>query len=185
MTQSALAQMVSGNWYNALVPELEALRNVARHAVHAHNTSTPALRGLIEPSLMTLFKAIGAECCIEAPFHASYGCNTTLGDHVYFNAGVTILDSAPVNIGSHCMLGPNVQIYCADHHRDPSKRRAGIERAFPVTLEADVWIGGGAIVMPGVRIGAGAIVGAGSVITKDVPPGARVVGNPGHALTSG
>lgn len=167
MTQSILAQMVSGNWYNALVPELEALRNVARCAVHAHNTCAPNERGLI-----------------EAPFHTSYGCNTTLGDQVYFNAGVTILDSAPISIGSRCMLGPNVQIYCADHHRDPAKRRAGIERALPVTLEADVWIGGGAIVMPGVHIGSGAIIGAGSVITKDVPAGARVVGNPGRALTS-
>lgn len=184
MTLSILAQMVSGNWYNALVPELEALRNVARCAVHAHNTCAPNERGLIEPTLQALFKKTGPECCIEAPFHTSYGCNTTLGDQVYFNAGVTILDSAPISIGSRCMLGPNVQIYCADHHRDPAKRRAGIERALPVTLEADVWIGGGAIVMPGVHIGSGAIIGAGSVITKDVPAGARVVGNPGRVLTS-
>ncbi|MFK7878231.1 sugar O-acetyltransferase [Roseobacter sp.] len=183
MSQSALELMLSGNWYDALVPELDHLRAIARRAVHAHNVCPPDSRGPIAPELRALFKSVGAECTIEAPFHASYGCNIVLGDQVYFNAGVTILDSARVTIGPRCMLGPNVQIYCADHHRDTSKRRAGIERALPVRLEADVWIGGGAIIMPGVNIGSGAIVGAGSVVTKNVPTGARVAGNPARNLT--
>lgn len=184
MAQSPLAQMLSGDWYNALVPELETLRGVARRAVHAHNTCPPDQKGAMAPELSSLFKAVGKDCYLEAPFHTSYGCNTALGDQVYFNAGVTILDSAPVTIGARCMLGPNVQIYCADHHRDISKRSAGIERALPVALGTDVWIGGGAIIMPGVTIGAGAIVGAGSVIIKDVPAMARIVGTPGRILSS-
>lgn len=80
------------------------------------------------------------------------------------------------------MLGPGVQIYCADHHRNSELRRQGMERALPVSIGADVWIGGGAIVLPGVAVGHGAIVGAGAVVTRDVAPGARVVGNPARAL---
>lgn len=182
MAKTILEQMQSGAWYNALVPELEGLRAQARRTVHAHNTCPADERGALAPDLQALFRAIGTGCFIEAPFHTSYGRNTTLGDDVYFNAGVTILDSASVVIGSRCMLGPNVQIYCADHHRDIDKRRAGIERALPVRLAKDVWIGGGAILLPGVSIGTGAIVGAGAVITRDVPAGARMIGNPARNL---
>ena len=81
------------------------------------------------------------------------------------------------------MLGPHVQIYCADHHRDPKLRGQLIERALPVNIGQDVWIGGGAIILPGVTIGDGAIVGAGSVVTKDVAPGVTVVGNPARVVT--
>lgn len=182
MTQPPLDQMLSGTWYNALSPALEALRLTARQAVHAHNTMPPTARGGMADDLARLFQQVGADCFIEAPFHCAYGRNIALGDGVYLNAGVTILDSAPVIIGSRSMLGPNVQIYCADHHRDIAKRRAGIERGLPVTLGVDVWVGGGAILMPGVTIGAGVIVGAGAVVTKSVPENARVVGNPARAL---
>ena len=120
---------------------------------------------------------------IEAPFHCAYGINITLGDQVYLNAGCTILDCAQVTIGDRCMLGPNVQIYCAEHHHDPVKRSVeGLERALPVRIEAQAWIGGGAILLAGVTIGAGAVVGAGSVVTRDVAPGAIVVGNPARPV---
>ncbi|WP_300012367.1 sugar O-acetyltransferase [uncultured Roseobacter sp.] len=182
MTQTSYEQMISGDWYNALTPELDVLRMNARRAVYAHNTCPPEKRGGMAPELLALLKSVGRDCLIEAPFHTAYGCNTTLDDEVFLNAGVTILDSAPVTIGTRSMLGPNVHIYCADHHRDIAKRRAGIERALPVTLGADVWIGGGAILMPGVTIGAGAIVGAGSIVTRDVAENGRVVGNPARPI---
>lgn len=119
---------------------------------------------------------------MEAPFHCAYGHNITLGRNVYLNAGCVILDTGPVRIGDGSMIGPAVQIYCADHHRDVEKRAAGLERALPVTLGRDVWVGGGAIVLPGVTLGDGAIVGAGAVVTRDVAAGARVAGNPARAL---
>lgn len=103
---------------------------------------------------------------------------------MYLNAGCTILDTAPVHIGARTMLGPGVQIYCPQHHKDRAKRIAGLEMAHPVAIGCDVWIGGGAILLPGVRVGDGAIIGAGSVVTRDVPVGATVVGNPAGPIAS-
>ena len=99
------------------------------------------------------------------------------------NVGCTILDTAHVTIGARTMFGPYVQIYTAQHNKDQQKRAAGLEIALPVTIGADVWIGGRAIIMPGVTIGDGAIVGAGSVVTRDVPAGVTVVGNPARILS--
>lgn len=158
------------------------MRAAARVACHAHNTMQPGARGGLAPSLRQLFALVSDGCFVEAPFHCSYGVNISLGANVYLNAGCTFLDSAAVTVGSGTMCGPGVQIYTADHHRDPARRAEGIERAVPVTIGSDVWIGGSAIVLPGVTIGDAAIVGAGSVVTRDVAPGARVVGNPARAL---
>ena len=88
-----------------------------------------------------------------------------------------------MTLGARTMCGPGVQIYCADHHRDAERRARGIERAMPVTIGEDVWIGGGAVILPGVAIGQGAIVGAGAVVTRNIAPGARVVGNPARSVT--
>lgn len=176
--QSELQKMRAGAWYSCLDDELEALRMVARRAVHQHNHMPPDARGAMGPLLRGLFASVGPEARIEASFHCSYGMNVTLGAQVFVNSGCVFLDSAPVHIGDRSMLGPGVQIYCADHHRDPVRRAAGEEIARPVTLGPDVWIGGGAILLPGVCVGAGAIVGAGSVVTRDVAPGAVVAGNP-------
>lgn len=177
-------KMEAGEWYSCLDDDLGALRNIARAACFEHNTAPPRDLAAISPALAGLFGSVGEGALLEAPFHCSYGINIHLGDHVYLNTGCVILDSAPVHIGHRCMIGPGVQIYCADHHRDVTLRRQGIERALPVTLGDDVWIGGGAILLPGVRVGAAAIIGAGSVVTKDVPAGARVVGNPARYVTA-
>ncbi|MFA3917958.1 sugar O-acetyltransferase [Ruegeria hyattellae] len=171
-------KMLVGAWYSCLDDELEAMRQRARNAVHKHNTMPPDARGAMAPQLAELFGHVGRDCLIEAPFHCSYGINLMLGDLSYLNAGCVILDSAPVRIGSGTMLGPAVQIYCAQHAKDPVERAKGMEIALPVTLGDNVWIGGGAILMPGVTIGENAIVGAGSVVTRDVAPGHTVVGNP-------
>lgn len=182
MTASERDKMAAGQWYSCLDAELEALRLIARVAVHQHNTVAPAERGSMAPALRALFGAVADDVFIEAPFHCSYGINTSLGARVYLNAGCTILDSGRVTIGEGTMLGPNVQIYCADHHRDAVLRSQGLEVAKAVTIGADVWIGGGAIILGGVTIGGGAIVGAGSVVTKDVAAGAVVAGNPARPL---
>ncbi|MBP2532436.1 maltose acetyltransferase [Agrobacterium tumefaciens] len=175
-------KMAVGEWYSCMDTELDILRWRARKAVHQHNTMPPDERGAIAPLLRTLFNSVGEGAFLEAPFHCAYGFNITLGKNVYLNAGCTILDSAMVAIGDGAMLGPAVQIYCAEHHLDPVPRAQGIEIAKPVTIGRDVWIGGGAILLAGITIGDGAIVGAGSVVTRNVPPGVTVVGNPARPI---
>ncbi|WP_029066204.1 sugar O-acetyltransferase [Labrenzia sp. DG1229] len=180
MVKSEREKMAAGEWYSCVDPELDALRKVAQSAVHEHNMMHPAVRDGMGPSLRKLLKAPTA--IIEAPFYCPYGFNIALGDETFLNAGCTILDSAPVAIGDQCQLGPNVQIYCAEHHQDPDKRAAGLEIALPVTIGNQVWIGGAAVILPGVTIGDRAIVGAGSVVTKDVAANTIVVGNPAKQI---
>ncbi len=177
-----LPGIVGTDWYSCLSPELETFRNAARMAVYEHCTLLPDRRGPCGPKLRELFAALAPDAFVEAPFHCSYGVNITLGRAVYLNAGCTILDSAPVTIGDNSMLGPGVHIYCADHHRASEKRRAGIERALPVVIGRDVWIGGRAIILPGVAIGDHAVVAAGAVVSRDVAADTRVAGVPARAM---
>jgi maltose O-acetyltransferase len=179
---AVLAEVADGRWYSCMTPELEALRDAARQACWRHTTMDPALRGPCAPELAGLFAAIGEGVFIEAPFHIAYGRNLALGDGVYMNAGCVVLDTAPVSIGRKTMLGPAVHIYCADHAHGLDERRRGLERALPVSIGEEVWIGGNAILLPGVTVGHGAIVGAGAVVTRDVAPGALVVGNPARPI---
>jgi maltose O-acetyltransferase len=179
--KSERQKMAAGEWYTCLDQELEDLRAIARSAVHQHNSMHPTDRGPIGPELSQLIKTDNA--IIEAPFHCAYGINIRLGDQVFLNAGCTILDCANVTIGDQCQLGPNVQIYCAEHHKDPIKRSVeGLELALPVLIGKRVWIGGGAILLAGVTIGEGAVIGAGSVVTKDIARGEIVVGNPAKTI---
>ncbi|WP_425549873.1 sugar O-acetyltransferase [Celeribacter arenosi] len=174
--------MLAGDWYCCLDPEIEALRQTAFDAVHEHNTLHPAARQGAGPKLAALLGTFAPNALIEGQFHCTYGFNIHMETEAFMNVGCVVLDSARVEIGARSMLGPNVQIYCADHHRDPVKRGQLIERALPVRIGADVWIGGGAIILPGVSIGDRAIVGAGSVVTKDVPADAKVAGNPARVI---
>ncbi len=179
---SAREKMASGVWYSCLDDELEALRTLARLAVHDHNSMSPDQRGNIAPCLKQLFRSCADDVFLEAPFHCAYGINISLGKGVYLNAGCVILDTAQVSIGAGSLLGPTVQIYCAEHHKEADKRAKGLEIAKPVTIGEQVWIGGGAIILPGVTIGMGATIGAGSVVTKDVAAGVTYVGNPARAV---
>lgn len=185
MLASERQKMQAGQWYTCHDPELAELQSRARAAVHEHNTLPPDQRGAIAPGLRDLFAKVGEGAMIETQFHCAYGWNISLGAGVYLNAGCTILDTAPVTIGARSMLGPRVQIYCANHHKDAKKRVAGLEIALPVSIGNRVWIGGGAILLPGVSIGDDAIIGAGSVVTHNVAPGVTVVGNPAHPIKPG
>lgn len=182
MAQSERAKMAAGEWYSCLDPELEALRVAARDAVFEHNSMPPRPRGDMGPALWALLGSAGEGARIEAPFHCAYGFNTELSDGVFLNAGCTILDTAPVRIGKRTLLGPNVQIYCAEHHKEAAGRQAGLEVGKPVTIGANAWIGGSAVILGGVSIGDGAIVGAGAVVTHDVAANTTVVGNPARPI---
>ncbi|TGQ51074.1 sugar O-acetyltransferase [Mesorhizobium sp. M1C.F.Ca.ET.193.01.1.1] len=183
MTTSERMKMVTGEWYTCIDPELEELRVAARDAAFEHNSLPPRQRGDIGPALRALLGGAGEGARIEAPFHCAYGFNLFLGEGAFLNAGCTILDTAPVHIGKGTQLGPNVQIYCAEHHWEAAGRQAGLEIAKPVTIGDNAWIGGSAVILAGVSIGEGAIVGAGAVVTRDVAANATAVGNPARALT--
>ena len=182
MAGSERAKMAAGEWYTCLDDELEALRALARDAVFEHNCLPPRQRGNLGPGLKALLGGVGEGARIEAPFHCAYGFNLFLGAGTFLNAGCTILDTAPVRIGKGTLLGPNVQIYCAEHHREASGRLAGLEIAKPVTIGDNAWIGGSAVILAGISIGEGAIVGAGAVVTRDVAANATVVGNPARGV---
>ena len=124
------------------------------------------------------FASVGENALIRPPFFCDHGFNISLGAGAFLNHGCIVLDVEPVSIGEGTAIGPAVQILAADHPRDPELRRQKIRFGRPVTIGANVWIGGGAIILPGVTIGDDAIVGAGSVVTRDVAAGATVVGNP-------
>jgi len=115
---------------------------------------------------------------IEPHFFCDYGSNIFLGERFYANHNCVILDAAEVRIGARVMLGPMVQIYTTSHPLNAEARATGIELCAPVIIGDDCWIGGGAIILPGVTIGAGTVIGAGSVVTKDIPPGVTALGNP-------
>lgn len=171
-------KMVSGEMYDAKDSQLCAERQRARKLCRGLNHSRDeeqALRGRIHTEL---FGRVGEGLWIEPPFYCDYGTNITLGDHVYFNFNCIILDSAPVTIGNHVQFAPLVQIYTATHPIGAAERRAGPEYAKPITIGDDVWIGGGAIICPGVSIGARSVIGAGSVVTRDIPEDVVAAGNP-------
>ena len=132
--------------------------------------------------LVERFASVGEDALIRPPFLRDYGYNITLGPGAFLNYNCVIIDVEPVTVGAGTAIGPAVQILAADHPRDPALRRRLVRFGRPVTIGANVWIGGGAIVLPGVTIGDDAIVGAGSIVTRDVPAGATVVGNPARLM---
>ncbi len=115
---------------------------------------------------------------LQTPFYCDYGYNITIGERVFFNFNCVVLDVAPVVIGSRTMFGPNVQIYTATHPINHVERSSGREYAKPIAIGEDVWIGGSAVICPGVTIGDRSVIGAGSVVTKDIPADSFAAGNP-------
>ena len=126
---------------------------------------------------------VGEGAVIRPPFYCDYGFNIRIGSNVFLNFNCVILDVVEVVIGDGTQIGPAVQIYSADHPRDPAQRREGLEFGRPVRIGRNVWIGGGAIILPGISIGDNAIIGAGSVLTRDVEEGATVAGNPAREIS--
>jgi len=171
-------KMLDGEPYRPGDEQLCLERSRAQRLMRAYNQTIVDDSVVRRPILDQLLGALGRDVAIRAPFYVDYGSNIFIGDNVFMNFGCVVLDVCKVVIGEHCLLGPGVQIYTADHPRDPRERESGIEFGRPVTIGRNVWLGGHAIILPGVTIGDDVIVGAGSVVRHDVPSGATVTGNP-------
>ncbi|WP_158809026.1 sugar O-acetyltransferase [Beijerinckia sp. L45] len=182
MIRSEKAKMLAGDLYHAADPEIRADLAAAIAWLARYNAAACLPHDARAALLAERFAAVGPGCDLRAPFYCDFGFNITLGRNVFMNFNCVILDVAPVSIGDDTQIGPLVQILTPDHPRDPALRRTGLESARPITIGCNVWIGGGAIITPGVSVGDDAIIGAGSVVTRDVPPGATVVGNPARPV---
>ncbi|MDP3256279.1 sugar O-acetyltransferase [Bosea sp. (in: a-proteobacteria)] len=176
--RSEKQKMLAGEAYRPGDPELQADAQRAREWMARYNTTLATSPDERRALLRELFAHVGEGAVVRPPFHCDYGQHISLGDGVFLNFNCVILDVAPVVIGALTQIGPGVQFLTADHPRDPALRRAGVESGLPITIGANVWIGGGALILPGVTVGDDAIIGAGAVVTRDVQAGTTVVGNP-------
>ncbi len=170
-------KMLAGELYNPLEPELVAARERARDLCQALNATREAQQDDRRRILRELFGAGGDTVWMQPPFFCDYGSHIELGERVFFNFNCIVLDVCLVRIGSFSLFGPAVQIYTPMHPLNAEIRRRE-EFGKPVEIGSDVWVGGGAIILPGVRIGSRAVIGAGSVVTRDVPENVFAAGNP-------
>lgn len=171
-------KMLSGELYNALDAELTKERLKARLLIKELNDSREDEEEKRERIIKKLVPNSGANLWLQPPFYCDYGTNIIIGDNVFFNFNCIVLDVAQVKIGSRTKIGPNVQIYTATHPINYKERAAGLESGIAISIGEDVWIGGSAIICPGVTIGDRTVVGSGSVVTKDVPSDVLAAGNP-------
>lgn len=171
-------KMLAGELYQANDPQLQAERLRAKQLCHRYNQQPAA------PDRTLLAELLGYEtdAHLEAPFRCDYGYNIRLGRNFYANYNLTLLDCAPITFGDNVFVAPNVLLSTAGHPVEVAPRVAGWEFARPIHIGHNVWLGAGVIVLPGVCIGDNTTIGAGSVVTRDVPAGVVAVGNPCRVL---
>jgi maltose O-acetyltransferase len=178
--RSQRQRMLAGDWYT-VDDELEALMRRAQQLAERYaqmwNTDPTAARGVLDD----LLGSLGEHTVIRPPLYVDYGVHIRLGARTFVNFGLVALDVAKITIGNDVQIGPNVQLLTPVHPVEPSPRRDKLEAAKPITIGDNVWLGGGAIVCPGVTIGENTVVGAGAVVTKDLPANVLAVGNPARA----
>lgn len=190
--QTEKDKMIGGAFYDPGDSELARDRIVAQQFMSQYNQTTLHDAALRRRLLEAHLGSIGERGTIRAPIYIDYGYNIHVGDRVFINYGCVMLDVCPICIGSYAEIGPGVQLYAADHPRDPNDRAAtldpdnhgtgGRHLGKPITIGRNAWIGGHAIVLPGITVGEHAVVGAGSVVTRDVPARGRVAGNPARPI---
>lgn len=163
-------------------PEVLAQRDTAKNALFEFNHTPPSQGEKRRKILRSLIGKTGENFVIEAPFHCDYGFNISLGENFYANVNLVILDCTKVTIGDNVFIAPNVHICCAGHPLDAERRNKGLEYAYPVTIEDNVWIGVGAQILPGVTVGQGSVIAAGAIVNRDVPAMTLVAGNPARVI---
>lgn len=178
-------KMLSGMIYDANNdPGLIAERLECKEMCHDYNALRPKDTARREALLKSILGKTGDNLLIEQPFYCDYGYNIEVGENFYANFNLVILDEAPVKFGNNVFIAPNCAFYTAGHPIDPTERNKGLEYARPITVGNNVWIGGNVSVLPGVNIGDNCVIGAGSVVVKDIPAGSVAVGNPCKVIKS-
>ncbi len=177
MTRTERHKMLAGELYDPLDPELVAARNRARDLCTDLNATREAQQAERRRILQALLGAGGDDVWVQPPFYCDYGFNILLGRKCFFNFNCVVLDVCPVRVGDYTLFGPAVQIYTATHPMEAGLRRTQ-ESAKPIEIGSDVWVGGGAVILPGVTIGSRSVIGAGSVVSRDVPGAVFAAGNP-------
>ncbi len=175
-------RMKNGKVYFCTDPELAREQLECLEKLYDFNRSRPLEQEKRARLLREYLGGIGENCYIEPPLHANWGRNTYLGNNVYANFNLTLVDDTDIVIGDSVMIGPNVTIATAGHPVDPELRRKVAQFNLPVRIGNNVWIGGGVVILPGVSIGDDTVIGAGSIVTKDIPAGVVAVGNPCRVL---
>ena len=180
--RSEKEKMLGGESYDPLDAQLSAERRRARLLCKALNDTRDDEQEERARIIKELLPASAGEVWIEPPFYCDYGTNIAVGSRVFFNFNCVVLDVARVLVGSRVLFGPGVQVYAATHPLGARERATGLELGKGIEIGDDVWVGGGAIICPGVRVGVRSVIGAGSVVTKDIPEGVLAVGNPCRVL---
>lgn len=174
-------KMLVGEFANTSDPEIQKELTEARAKTVIFNMLNPSDNGY-RNAICNLIPGIPDSSMIMPPFHCDYGNRITLGENVFVNFNCCFLDGGTIKIGDYTLIGPAVQIYTPEHPMDYLKRRQTIEKSLAVTIGNDCWIGGGAVICPGVTIGDRCIIGAGSVVTRDIPSDSVAVGNPAKVI---
>lgn len=178
-------KMVRGELYDANYDEvLIAERKACKTLLHEVNSLSPLDDDRRYELLRKIIGRAKGSFIIESPIHCDYGYNIELGENFYMNVGCVILDEAKVAFGDNVFIAPNCAFYTAGHPLDIEQRNAGLEYARPISVGNNVWIGGNVVVLPGVTIGDNCVIGAGSVVTKDIPSNSLAVGNPCKVIRS-
>lgn len=175
-------KMLSGEVYDAVNPRFIEMLMTTRDKLWEFNNLRPYEMDKMKDILRGLLGSHGKNFHVNQPFRCDYGCNIHIGENFFANFNLTILDEAEVRIGDNCFIGPNVSIFTACHPLDAASRDTGVEWAEPVTIGDSVWIGGNATILPGVTIGNNVVIGAGSVVTRNIPSGVVVGGNPARII---
>ena len=176
-------KMLQGHLYQSYDKELYRDRDICKGILYEYNQLSPLKKNERYYILKKILNCKG-ELCIEQPFYCQYGYNITIGYNFYSDVNLTILDQNTVHIGNNVILGPNVNIYTSSYPYNEVQRAKGIEYTRPVHIYDNVWIGGNVTILPGVKINKGAIIGAGSVVTHDIPPYVIAAGNPCQVIRS-
>ncbi|MBJ6632725.1 maltose acetyltransferase [Streptomyces sp. ZS0098] len=179
-----LERMLAGDLYIADDPEIGRRQQRAMRLAARYQATFVEERDQAKAVLAELLGSVGEDVEIRPPLFVDYGSNITVGARTFVNYHLTALDVAAITIGEDCQIGPNVQLLTPTHPVEPQPRRDKLEAARPITIGDNVWIGGGAIVCPGVTIGDNSVIGAGAVVTKDVPANVVAVGNPARPVRS-